>query len=172
MKARVANPNVPRTAVLSVDGVQTATITVPTTGSYGKFTTVSVPVTLSAGTRTLKLTFSGDGQNLNWFEFATGTTPTPTPTTPGPSGASFVAVPTTSPHGSAVKFTVTPADGRTISAAWWTFDSVAHYATWNSRAINPTFFYPSAGTFSPLVNLTYSDGSTETVARANYVRAT
>ena len=33
MKARVANPNVPRTAVLSVDGVQTATITVPTTGS-------------------------------------------------------------------------------------------------------------------------------------------
>ena len=84
MKARVANPNVPRTAVLSVDGVQTATITVPTTGSFGKFTTVQVPVTLAAGTHTLRLTFSGDGQNWNWLEFATGTVTTPTPTpTPG-----------------------------------------------------------------------------------------
>ena len=71
-----------------------------------------------------------------------------------------------------MKFTVTPAAGREISAAWWTFDSVAHYSTWNSRNINPTFFYPRAGTFSPLVKITYADGSTETVARANYIRAT
>ncbi len=173
VKARVANPNPPRTMGLSIDGTRSATLTVPTTWSFGKFTTVQVPVTLSAGTHTIRLTFSGDGQNLNWIEFGKATAPTPTPTpTPGAGGASFIAVPVTAPHGSAVKFTVTPAAGRTVRAAWWTFDSVAHYATWNSRAINPTFFYPSAGTFSPLVKLTYSDGSTETVARAYYVRAT
>jgi hypothetical protein len=101
-------------------------------------------------------------------------TPTPTPTpTPLPSGgSSFTAVPTTAPHGSAVKFTVTPASGKSISAAWWSFDAPAHLDSWNSRATSPTFYYPSAGTFSPLVKLTYTDGSTETVQRANYVRAT
>lgn len=171
MKARVANPNVARTAVLSVDGVTNATITVPTTGSYGRFTTVSVPVTLPAGTHNLRLAFSGDGQNWNWIEFTTGAVTTP-PTTPSPGGASFVAVPTTAPHGSAVKFTVTPAAGKKIGAAWWTFDSTAHYSTWNSRNINPTFYYPRAGTFSPLVKISYMDGSSETVGKANYIRAT
>jgi DNA-binding beta-propeller fold protein YncE len=171
MKARVANPNLPRRAVLSVDGVQKATITVPTTGSFGKFATVQVPVTLPAGSHTLRLAFSGDGQNWNWIEFSTGGVTTPTTQTPG-AGAGFVAAPTTAPHGSAVKFTVTPAAGKKIGAAWWTFDSVGHYTTWNSRTINPTFYYPRAGTFGPLVKLTYADGSTETVARTDYIRVT
>ena len=78
----------------------------------------------------------------------------------------------TAPQGSAVKFTVTPAAGKSIGAAWWSFDAPAHLNTWNSRAVNPTFFYPAAGTFSPLVKVTYTDGSTETVQRANYIRAT
>ena len=71
-----------------------------------------------------------------------------------------------------MKFTVTPATGKSVSSAWWSFDAPAHLNTWNSRAINPTFYYPSAGTFSPLVKVTYTDGSTETVQRTNYVRAT
>ncbi len=87
-------------------------------------------------------------------------------------GASFTAAPLTAPKGSAVKFTLAPASGKTVSAAWWSFDAPAHLNTWNSRATNPTFFYPSAGTFSPLVKITYTDGSTETVQRTNYVRAT
>ncbi len=36
----------------------------------------------------------------------------------------------------------------------------------------PDVLLPAAGTFSPLVKLTYTDGSTETVQRTNYVRAT
>ena len=42
-----------------------------------------MPVELTAGTHTLRLTFSGDGQNVNWLEFAAGSAPpapTPTPT--------------------------------------------------------------------------------------------
>ncbi len=171
MTARVASPNSGRTAALSVDGAAAATIAVPNTGSFATFRTVSTPVTLAAGTHVLKLTFSGDGQNLDWIAFASGAVTT-TPTTPAPSGASFVAVPTTAPYGSAVKFTVTPANGKSISAALWSFDVPAHLNTWNSRDVNPTFFYPVRGTFSPQVKLTYTDASTETVERANYITAT
>ncbi|MEN6342993.1 MAG: carbohydrate-binding protein, partial [Methanospirillum sp.] len=172
MSARVASPNSGRTIAVSVDGAAAATIAVPNSGSFEAFRTVEVPVTLAAGTHTLKLVFAGDGQNLDWISFSQGpitTTPTPTPV---PSGASFVAVPTTAAHGSAVKFTVTPASGKSIGSAWWSFDAPAHLNTWNSRATNPTFFYPAAGTFSPLVKITYTDGSTETVQRTNYIRAT
>jgi hypothetical protein len=171
MTARVASPNSGRTIAVSVDGAPLATIAVPNTGSFAAFRTVPVPVTLPAGVHTVRLMFAGDGQNLDWIAFAPG--PVTPPTTPEPSGgASFVAVPTTAPHGSAVKFTVTPASGRAIRSAWWSFDAPAHLNTWNSRAINPTFYYPSAGTFSPLVKLTYADGTTETVQRTNYVRGT
>ncbi len=150
----------------------TATMT-PAPTATGGFTFGKNPVHLTAGTHTLKLAFSGDGQNLDWIAFAPVgvTTPTPTPT-PGAGGASFAAAPLTSPKGSAVKFSLTPAAGKTIASAWWSFDAPAHLNTWNSRATNPTFFYPRAGTFSPLVKITYRDGTTETVQRTGYIRAT
>ncbi len=171
MSARVASPNSGRTIAVTVDGAAAGTISVPNTGSFATFRTVEVPVTLAAGSHTLKLAFSGDGQNLDWIAFGTTTVTTP-PTTPAAGGASFVAVPATAAHGSAVKFTVTPASGKSIGSVLWSFDAPAHLNTWNSRATNPTFFYPSAGIFSPQVKITYTDGSTETVQRANYVRAT
>jgi hypothetical protein len=180
--ARVASPNSGRTLALTVDNSLLTTIAVPNTGSYTAFRTVEAPVSLSAGTHTLKLAFQGDGQNLDWIAFAKSgvATPTPTPTvttsTPTPTqeagGATFVAAPLTAPHGSAVRFTLTPAAGKTIGSAWWSFDAPAHLNTWNSRVVNPTFFYPSAGTFSPLVKITYTDGSTETAQRAGYIHVT
>lgn len=170
MTARVASPNSGRTIVLSVFGETLATVAVPNTGSFSTYRTVSVPVTLTSGYHPLRLTFQGDGQNIDWIAFAAGGVTTPTPVPSG--GASFVAEPTTAPHGSAVKFTLTPATGKSISAAWWSFDAPAHLNTWNSRAVDPTFFYPAAGTFSPLVKITYTDGSTETVQRSNYIRVT
>ncbi len=95
-------------------------------------------------------------------------TTTPTP----PSGAAtFTAAPLSAPKGTAVKFTLAPKAGKTVRSAWWTFDRVGHMNTWNSRDTNPTFFYPAAGTYTPLVKITYTDGSTETVERANYVTA-
>jgi hypothetical protein len=93
--------------------------------------------------------------------------------TPAPSGeATFTAAPLSAPHGSAVKFALAPASGKSISSAWWSFDAAAHLNTWNSRTVSPTFFYPSAGTFTPLVEISYTDGTTETITRANYIRAT
>ncbi|MEN6517812.1 MAG: carbohydrate-binding protein [Methanospirillum sp.] len=173
MTLSVASPNNGRSIDLAIDGVPADTIAVPNTGSFSTFRTVSTTFGL-AGRPTLKLTFHGDGQNIDWIAFspATFTTPTPTPTPVPSGGASFVAVPTTAPYGSAVKFTVTPASGKSIGAALWSFDAPAHLNTWNSRAINPTFFYPARGTFSPQVQLSYTDGSAETVRRANYITAT
>ena len=177
MTARVATPNSGRTIAVQVDGAPTATVAVPNTGSFATFRTVKVqvPHTVAAGTHTLKLTFGGDGQNLDWIAFGTGgmTSPTTTTTTLVPSGgASFTAAPLSASHGSAVKFTVTPASGKSIQSAWWSFDAPAHLNTWNSLVINPTFFYPAAGTFSPLVKITYTDATTETVQRTGYIRAT
>jgi parallel beta-helix repeat protein len=117
MSLRVASPNSGRTIVVSDSGGTLATIAVPNTGSFSTYRTVTVPITLSQYYHALKLTFQGDGQNLDWIAFATGPVVTPTPTPEPSGGASFVAVPTTAPHGSAVKFTVTPAVGKTIGSA-------------------------------------------------------
>ena len=170
LSARVASPNTGRTISVTVDGAAAATIAVPRTGSFEAFRTVDVPVTLAAGTHTLKLAFAGDGQNLDWIAFAKGgEVETPTPEA---GGANFTAAPLSAPRGSAVRFTLSPAAGKTVASAWWSFDAPAHLDTWNSRATNPTFFYPAAGSFSPLVKIAYTDGSTETMQRTNYVRAT
>jgi PKD repeat protein len=97
------------------------------------------------------------------------TSTTGVPTTATPKGASFTAAPVSAPRGAAVKFTLTPASGKTIRSAWWSFDAPDHLLTWNSRNINPTFFYPKAGSFSPSVKLTYTDGTTEEVRQADFI---
>ena len=38
--------------------------------------------------------------------------------------------------------------------------------------MRPTFFYPVAGTVSPLVQIPYTDGTTETVHRTGYITTT
>ena len=53
----------------------TAMITVPNTGSFATFANVTIPIHLTAGTHTLVLTFSGDGQNVNWLTFTADTVP-------------------------------------------------------------------------------------------------
>jgi hypothetical protein len=175
LKARVASPNSGRRISVQVDGTPMDTVVVPQTGSFSAWQTVQVmnPVPFGVGTHTIRLTFADDGQNLDWIAFGTGGTTPPITTTPIPSGvASFSAVPTTAPKGGAVKFTLVPASGKAIRSAWWSFDAPAHLNSWNSRTTNPTFYYPAKGTFSPLVKITYADGSTETVQRTNYVRVT
>ncbi|HIH02608.1 MAG TPA: carbohydrate-binding protein, partial [Methanoregulaceae archaeon] len=66
-----------RQVVLTVDGATGCTITVPNTGSYEAFQTVSAPLVLSAGTHVIRLTCLGSGQNIDWFEIAAGATTVP-----------------------------------------------------------------------------------------------
>ena len=116
--------------------------------------------------------------NVDYMDFTTGgstqptTVVTTTTTIPSTGGASFTAAPIPVKKSSLIRFTVTPAPGKTIRSAWWTFDKAGHYTTWNSRTVNAGFYYPATGTFTPLVKLTYTDGSTEEVYRTNYVTVT
>ncbi len=72
-----------RSIAVSVDGSTKGTVIVPLTGSDTAYQTVTVPLALSAGTQTIRLTFSGPRQNLDWFEIGaiTGTTTTTAVTT-------------------------------------------------------------------------------------------
>ena len=177
MTARVASPNSGRTVTRSGRRRAGRDDRGPERPARSRRSaTVSVPVTLAAGTHTLKLAFTGDGQNLDWIAFApcgddADADPTPHADRPAAARASSPC-PTTAPNGSAVKFTVTPAAGKSIGAAWWSFDATAHLNTWNSRAINPTFYYPAAGTFTPAREGHLHGRLERDRPAANYIRAT
>ena len=64
-----------RKIALTVDGAAGCTVTVPNTGSSEAFTTVSAPLSLTAGTHVLRLTYLGSGQNIDWFEVVGGASP-------------------------------------------------------------------------------------------------
>ncbi|MDI5941388.1 carbohydrate-binding protein, partial [Micromonospora sp. DH15] len=71
-------------------GTRVGACTVPVTGGWQTWQTVSCPVTGATGTQDLYLRFTGGSGNLfnlNWWQFGTGSNPTPTPTTP-PAGQS------------------------------------------------------------------------------------
>jgi uncharacterized protein YegP (UPF0339 family) len=182
-KFNAANPDTTNKPVdVYVDGVKAGTVQIGKTGSFRTYKQFTLPVALKAGTHQVKIAFPSQRFNLDYIEFALGgnVVPSSTSTTltssttssPATGKATFVTVPSTARRGTAFKFTVTPAPGKSIRSAWWSFDSPAHMNTWNSRTINPTFYYPKAGTYSPYVELTYTDGSTEAVHRVNYIRST
>ena len=171
---RAANPDSASKPVeVYVDGAKVGTAQVGPTGSFGTFRSFTLPVALTTGTHQVKLVFLSERLNLNYVEFAQGTGVQPTvttTTTPAPSGvASFTAAPNPVRKSAMIRFALAPAPGKTIRSAWWTFDRDGHYNTWNLRNTNPAFFYPKSGTYTPLVKITYTDGTTETVERVNYV---
>lgn len=169
-KFNAANPDAANKPIdVYVDGVRAGTVQIGTTGSFWTYRQFTLPVALTAGTHQLKLAFPSDRFNLDYVEFATGGSVVTTPTTPASGGASISAAPNPVAKSSMIRFTLKPAAGKTIRSAWWTFDKVGHYGTWNSRAFNPAFYYPKAGTYTPLVKVTYTDGTTETVERTNFV---
>jgi hypothetical protein len=82
--------------------------TIPNTGDWQAWTTVSANVTLSAGAQTIRLLASGGGWNINWFQGTAGgaATATPTPTTPpGPTA------------------TATPSGGTLPTTTWYLFNT-------------------------------------------------
>ena len=169
-----ANPDATNKGIdVYVDGTKVGTAQIGATGAFGTFKKFDFAVALPAGKHQIKLAFPSQRLNLDYIEFSSqGTVVTPTPTPPVTGSANFVAVPTTAAHGSTFKFTLTPAPGKTVASAWWSFDAPSHLNTWNSRNVNPTFFYYIPGTYSPLVKITYTDGSTEEVHRVNYIKST
>lgn len=72
LSARVANPNSPRTFHIELDGQNiSGPITVPTTGGYQAWQTVSVTTpTLTTGTKVLRVVMDADNFNLNYLTFS------------------------------------------------------------------------------------------------------
>ncbi len=65
-----------------VNGTPRASTSIPNTGNWQIWSTVSANVVLNAGAQTLRLLSSGGGWNINWFSgtvIAVTATPTPTP---------------------------------------------------------------------------------------------
>ncbi len=64
--------------------------TVPNTGGWQSWTTVSSNVNLTAGSQALRILATGSGWNINWMNFTQGGSATPTPpspTSPPPVGS-------------------------------------------------------------------------------------
>lgn len=74
---RVASPNTGGQVQLRIGATVLATATVPNTGNWQGWTTVTAAATLPAGTQTLRVYAATGGYNLNWIQFATGGTPPP-----------------------------------------------------------------------------------------------
>jgi parallel beta-helix repeat protein len=69
------------TIALSVDGTPAGTALLADTGSSEVYADTVIQVPLPAGTHTLKLSFTGDGENLDKVSFGEVPVSTPTPTT-------------------------------------------------------------------------------------------
>lgn len=72
---RVASETAGGTIELRKDGAVLSTATVPVTGAWQTWTTVSTTATLAAGEQTLRLHIAAGGFNLNWVQFSTTSNP-------------------------------------------------------------------------------------------------
>ena len=100
LEARVASPGQGGTFHLESDGADVSgALTVPNTGSWQSWTTVSKTISLTSGLRRLKLVFDTAGPagvgNFTWIRVS-NTIPAPTPT-PTPFTGTFQPLPSTFP---------------------------------------------------------------------------
>ncbi|MEU8026432.1 family 43 glycosylhydrolase [Micromonospora haikouensis] len=160
----------------SPTGTRVGACTVPVTGGWQTWQTVSCPVTGATGTQDLYLRFvggSGNLFNLNWWQFGTGSNPTPTPTTPAPTTpAPTTPAPTATP-------TATPPAGQACGVTYtqvgsWSggYEGRLTITNTGSAAISGwrvTFSLPSGQSLSQGWNATFGQqGSQVTVTNAAY----
>ncbi len=69
---RVASPINTSKLQMKLGSNVLATTSVPNTGGWQNWTTVTASVNLSSGNQTIRLYVSGTGFNINWFEFSQG----------------------------------------------------------------------------------------------------
>ena len=62
---------------LQLNGSNIGSISIPSTGAWQTYTTVSNEVNLPQGTHTLRIFAQQQGWNLNWIEFQTNNTSNP-----------------------------------------------------------------------------------------------
>lgn len=82
LEARVASEWLTGEMQVKVDAALLASFSIPNTGGWQSFTTISTTVSLATGTHRLRLEFPNGGFNLNWISFSLvpGNSPTKSPT--------------------------------------------------------------------------------------------
>ncbi|MBN1412490.1 MAG: carbohydrate-binding protein [Spirochaetales bacterium] len=116
------------------DGATLGTTTIPVTGGWQTWTTVTGPnVSLSSGNHVIRLSATTAGFNINWFSVTSGSvnTSTPTPTqaqqsTATPTTAQATATPTRTPtptpNGSATCGVQSAPSGKVLVGYWESWD--------------------------------------------------
>ena len=143
-----------RSMHIQIDGVDVSgKITIPSTGGWDKFATVTVSgVPVTAGTHTLTLFFDTGGFNVNWVRFiGSGGDLAPTADPGGPYAGSV---------GSPVTFDGTGSsdpEGAPLTYSWDFGDGSAP-----ASGATPSHTYGSAGVYT--VTLTVNDGTQDSAA--------
>ncbi len=100
LNLRVGSPGPGQKINVTVDGTPGCSVTVPMTGSYSTFTTVSGLLNLTPGTHVIRLTYRVEGYGLviDWIEFLGGSPTSVKPTVTSFAPATFpTTIPTTFP---------------------------------------------------------------------------
>lgn len=117
VNVRVGSPGPGQMVAVTVDGAPGCNISIPMTGSYSAFTTVSGLLMLTPGPHVIRLTYhvEGYGQVIDWIEFLGGSPTSVGPTVPS-SAPTIVSttIPTTIP--TTVPPTSVPTIGTGLSA--------------------------------------------------------
>jgi endoglucanase len=76
---RVASPSGGQLQIKNAAGSVLATVSVPNTGDWQNWQTISASITLPQGTQTIRVYSASNGWNFNWMDIIGGTTSTPPP---------------------------------------------------------------------------------------------
>jgi endoglucanase len=75
MNLRVASPTGGQLQIRNSAGTVLATVSIPATGGWQSWQTVTTNISLSAGTQTIRVYSTSNGWNFNWLEIAGVTAP-------------------------------------------------------------------------------------------------
>ncbi len=73
LNLRVASPNSGASASIVINGSVEENVTIPVTGDWQIWETISTTINLSAGAQTLRILSTGNGWNINWLSLQSGT---------------------------------------------------------------------------------------------------
>lgn len=153
LNARVASLLSDKSFRVELDGTTIATVTIPNTGGWQQWQTVSIPtITLTAGAHTIRVYNITDGFNLNWISFETMTvSPINQSPTANAGTDQTITLPTTT---ATLSGSGTDTDGSVISYNWSQMSGpTATIGTATSASTATTF--TSAGTY--IFQLTVTD---------------
>ncbi len=117
---RVASPYADTRLQLKNGAAVLATVTIPNTGGYQAWATISANINLTTGSQIIRVHAVTNGWNLNWMSFTLNSTATPTPTraaTPTP-----ISTPTPTPGGDVLAVIVSATASSAIQGAGYSYD--------------------------------------------------